>query len=266
MTERRPSRFAAGDRAGHGSRSPGRPPGPAVSRGPVPGAPIKVLVVEDEAAAARLLLDQIAATPGFAVAGHTRSGADALRRMASDDQIDLVLLDIQLPDLSGIDVLRRLRSAGSDLDVMTATVLCDPSLLQTAMALGVVHYLLKPFTAATVLQKLEHYRAFRTRRLAVAGHSVVQQEIDEVFSALRAMALDALPKGVNQESLYAVAAQLRQAEAISATQVAEILGTSRVTARRYLEHLTESGLAKRGSRYGGTGRPEVEYRWSGNDA
>jgi response regulator of citrate/malate metabolism len=227
---------------------------------------IKVLVVEDEAPVARLLVDQIAATSGFAVAGHTRSGADALRRMASVDQIDLVLLDIQLPDVSGIEVLRRLRSAGSDLDVMAATVLRDPSALQAAMSLGVVHYLLKPFTAATVRQKLEHYRTFRMRRLAATGHAVTQQEIDEVFNALRAMALDALPKGVNQESLYAVAAQLRRVGAMSATQVAEILGSSRVTARRYLEHLTESGLAKRGSRYGGTGRPEVEYRWSGHDA
>ena len=262
MTERRPGRFAAGDRAGHGSRPPGRLPGPAASRGPVPGAPIRVLVVEDEAAAARLLLDQIAATPGFAVAGHTRSGADALRQMASDDQIDLVLLDIQLPDLSGIDVLRRLRSAGSDLDVMTVTVLCDPSLLQTAMALGVVHYLLKPFTAATVRQKLEQYRAFHARRLAVAGHAIVQHEIDDVFTALRAMAVDTLPKGVGPESLHAVVAELRRSGAMSATQAAEVLGTSRVTARRYLEYLADAGTVSRTARYGAPGRPENEYRWS----
>jgi response regulator of citrate/malate metabolism len=229
------------------------------------GAPIKVLVVEDEIVAARLLVDQIAAAPGFAVAGHTRSGADGLRQMVADDEVDLVLLDIQLPDMSGMDVLRRLRSTGCNLDVMAVTVLRDPSMLQAAMALGVVHYLLKPFTAATVRQKLEHYRAFRARRLAVAGHPVVQQEIDELFNALRAMAVDPLPKGVSPESLHAVAAQLQLAGAMSAAQVAEILGTSRVTARRYLEHLTESGLAKRGSRYGRTGRPEVEYRWSGDD-
>jgi response regulator of citrate/malate metabolism len=138
-------------------------------------------------------------------------------------------------------------------------------MLQAAMALGVVHYLLKPFTAATVRQKLEHYRVFRARRLEVSGHAVAQQEIDEIFDALRAMTVDALPRGVNRESLHAVAAQLRRSGAVSAAQVAEILGTSRVTARRYLEHLTDSGLAKRGSRYGGAGRPEVEYRWSGDE-
>ena len=230
------------------------------------GAAVRVLVVEDEVVAARLLVEQVAAAPGFRVVGHTPSGAEGLRQMLSCDEIDLVLLDIQLPDMSGMEVLRRLRSTGCNLDVMAVTVLRDPAMLQAAMALGVVHYLLKPFTGATVLQKLEHYRAFRARRFAVAGHPVVQQEIDELFSALRAMAVDPLPKGVSQESLHAVATQLRHSEAMSAAQVADILGTSRVTARRYLEHLVESGLAKRGSRYGRTGRPEFEYRWSGDDA
>ena len=190
-------------------------------------APTKVLVVEDEAAAARVLVDEVAAAHGFAVAGHTCSGADALRKVVSDDEIDLVLLDIQLPDISGMDVLRRLRAAGCDVDVMAVTVLRDPSMLQAAMALGVVHYLLKPFTAATVRQKLEHYRAFRARRIAAAGHAIAQQEIDELFNALRAMAVDTLPAGIGQETLHAVATQLRRSGAMSAAQVAEILGASR---------------------------------------
>jgi response regulator of citrate/malate metabolism len=227
------------------------------------GGPTKVLVVEDEAVAARALVEEIAAAPGFVVAGHTHSGADTLRTLAADDAIDLVLLDIQLPDMSGIDLLRRLRATGCHLDVMVVTVLRDPSVLQAAMALGVVHYLLKPFTAAAVRQKLEQYQAFRTRRLAAGA--VDQQEIDEIFTALRAMAVGALPNGVGQETLHAVATHLRSSGTRSAAQVAETLGTSRVTARRYLEYLTESGLAKRRSRHGRTGRPEVEYRWSDDD-
>jgi response regulator of citrate/malate metabolism len=168
------------------------------------GGPTKVLVVEDEAVAARALVEEIAAAPGFVVAGHTHSGADTLRTLAADDAIDLVLLDIQLPDMSGIDLLRRLRATGCHLDVMVVTVLRDPSVLQAAMALGVVHYLLKPFTAAAVRQKLEQYQAFRTRRLAVTAGAVDQQEIDEIFTALRAMAVGALPNGVGQETLHAV--------------------------------------------------------------
>ena len=60
-------------------------------------APTRVLVVEDEAAAARVLMDEVGAAAGFVVAGHTCSGATALRRVVSDDEVDLVMLDIQLP-------------------------------------------------------------------------------------------------------------------------------------------------------------------------
>jgi response regulator of citrate/malate metabolism len=48
---------------------------------------------------------------------------------------------------------------------------------------------------------------------------------------------------------------------LSATEVATALGASRVTARRYLEHLADAGQVDRRPRYGGSGRPEVEYRW-----
>jgi len=50
-------------------------------------------------------------------------------------------------------------------------------------------------------------------------------------------------------------------ESLSATEVAEAVGTSRVTARRYLEYLANSALVVRRARYGGAGRPEVEYHW-----
>jgi response regulator of citrate/malate metabolism len=43
--------------------------------------------------------------------------------------------------------------------------------------------------------------------------------------------------------------------------MAALVGTSRVTARRYLEHLAETAMVVRGQRLGGTGRPEVTYRW-----
>jgi response regulator of citrate/malate metabolism len=104
---------------------------------------------------------------------------------------------------------------------MAVTVLRDPSMLRAAMALGVVHYLLKPFTAATLRQKLEHYRAFRARRLAGAGHPIVQHEVDEVFTALRAIATHILPTGVGHESLHAVSGQLRRSRVMSAAQIAE---------------------------------------------
>jgi response regulator of citrate/malate metabolism len=199
--------------------------------------------------------------PGFAVAGHVRTGTEALRRLTSD-AVDLVLLDIYLPDMSGLGVLRRMRASGWTVDVIAVTVARDLAVLQASLSLGVVQYLLKPFTFATVRQKLERYSSYRT---ALTEHELViaQQEIDNILNTLRDDT-GALPKGVIRESLHAVVAALKQLEGekgLSAAEVAGILGASRITARRYLEYLAHSGLVLRHPRYGTTGRPEMEYRW-----
>jgi response regulator of citrate/malate metabolism len=71
-----------------------------------------------------------------------------------------------------------------------------------------------------------------------------------------------LPKGMGRETLDAVVAVVRAAhEGLSAAQTAELIGASRITARRYLEYLADTGLVDRAPRYGGAGRPELEYRW-----
>ena len=69
------------------------------------------------------------------------------------------------------------------------------------------------------------------------------------------------PKGISEESLRAVVAAVRAGGGMSAAEVAAALGVSRVTARRYLEHLVVTGLVHRGARYQGAGRPELEYTW-----
>ncbi len=126
---------------------------------------------------------------------------------------------------------------------------------------GVVLYLLKPFTFATFRAKLEQYASYRAR-LAAAPDEVVQDEVDQLFGSLRPASGSAPPKGMSPETLRDVTAALRDAAApMSATEVAEAVGASRVTARRYLEHLAETGQAERRPRYGGSGRPEMEYAW-----
>lgn len=94
---------------------------------------------------------------------------------------------------------------------------------------------------------------------------IAQSDVDGLFDSLRSP-VDAggLPKGVSRESLDPVAATLVEAGSgarRTAVETAELVGVSRVTARRYLEHLAETGLAERALRYGATGRPQVEYRW-----
>jgi response regulator of citrate/malate metabolism len=185
-----------------------------------------------------------------------------MRFLSGDRRVDLLLLDMHLPDGHGLGLLQRLRSAGHLCDVIAVTSARDADVVRHAITQGVVLYLLKPFTFATFRAKLEQYARYRAE-LAAAPRDVAQDEVDRLLGSLRPSASGVrLPKGMSQESLQRVTDALRGAEAaLSATEVAESLGSSRVTARRYLEHLADAGLAERAPRYGGSGRPEVEYRW-----
>jgi response regulator of citrate/malate metabolism len=188
-------------------------------------------------------------------------GAAAIRLLGNRSlRIDLVLLDMYLPDMHGLDVVRAMRTAGNRADVIAVTSARDLEVVRAAVSQGVVQYLLKPFTFAALRGKLERYAAYRQQ----LGGDVAsgQQEVDRMLATLRGNDTNSLPKGMSPDSLDAVVAVLRpSAKSLSSTQVAAMVGASRVTARRYLEHLADSGLVIRRSRYGSAGRPEVEYRW-----
>jgi response regulator of citrate/malate metabolism len=222
--------------------------------------PVRVLVVEDEAIAAQAHAEYVGRVGGFEVAGVARSGVEALRHLAGDPEIDLVLLDMHLPDVHGLELLQRIRLDGHVCDVMAVTSARDLDVVKRAVAQGVVHYVLKPFTFAGLRAKLQQYAAYR-EQLGSSEPQVVQGEVDQLLALLRPATAE-LPKGLSPETLRVVTERLRGSEAgLSAAEVAEAAGTARVTARRYLEHLADRGLAERHSRYGGGGRPEVEYRW-----
>jgi response regulator of citrate/malate metabolism len=224
---------------------------------------IDVLIVEDDPLSAEALAEYVGRVPGFAVAAHARTGGEAMKRLAAL-HVDLVFLDIHLPDTSGLDVLRRLRGAGNTVDVVAVTRARDLAVVRAAVAFGVTHYLVKPFTYGAVRQRLEAYRAYRDR--ATGGEPLLaQRDVDDLVRGLRdAGTPGGPPKGISEESLRAVVAAVRSGTgAVSAAEVAATLGVSRVTARRYLEHLVESGLVHRRPRYAGSGRPELEYSWPG---
>ncbi len=223
---------------------------------------VRVLVVEDEQLAAEAHAAYVGRVPGFELAGVARSAGDAARFLESDSKVDLLLLDMHLPDGHGLGLLQRLRAQGHLIDVIAVTSARDAEVVRHAVAQGVVLYLLKPFAFAAFRAKLEQYATYRDG-LAAATPELAQDEVDRLLDPLRASAgLPDLPKGMSPETLTAVSTALRDAgTGLSASEVAAAVGASRVTVRRYLEHLADSGVVARRPRYGGGGRPEVEYRW-----
>jgi response regulator of citrate/malate metabolism len=220
--------------------------------------PIAVLVVDDEQVIAQAHAQYVARVPGFAVAGVVNSGAETLR-FVRDRRADLVLLDFNLPDLGGLEVCRRLRAARASCDVIAVTSNRDLAAVREAVSLGVVQYLLKPFAFSAMREKLERYRDYRDQ-VGADGAVAAQSEVDRAFAVLRSAPAASLPSGLSGETLEAVSRHV-QGEPASALEVATACGVSRVTARRYLEHLTQSGLLERRQRHRGSGRPEIEYSW-----
>lgn len=221
---------------------------------------VRVLVVEDEELAAEAHAAYTVRVEGFEVAGVVRSAAEAARFLAGDPGVDLILLDLHLPDGHGLGLLQKLRAAGHRCDVIAVTSARDVDVVRHAVTQGVVLYLLKPFTFETFRTKLQQYAAYRAE-LAATSPQVAQDEVDRLIATLR-QSPGGLPKGMSTETMREVTAALRAAgRPLSATEASELVGTSRVTARRYLEHLADTGQVERHQRYGGGGRPEVEYRW-----
>jgi response regulator of citrate/malate metabolism len=231
--------------------------------------PVRVLVVDDDFAVASVHRGYVDSVPGFEVVGQASTGAEAIAA-ADTLQPDLVLLDIYLPDMSGIDVLRSLRSSSrAPVDVIVISAARELETVRDAMVSGVVHYLVKPFSRATLKERLEAYASHRAevlRRTTGPERDLEQGDVDRMLQVRhRTMTATPLPKGLSARTLELVASELRNsgADDLSAGEVAQRCGMARVSARRYLEHLERVGLAVVRPRYGAAGRPENGYRWAG---
>ncbi|MEU1387395.1 MULTISPECIES: response regulator [unclassified Nonomuraea] len=217
---------------------------------------VRVLVVDDDFMVARIHGGYVARVPGFEVVAVAHTGADALAAVA-ELRPDLVLLDIYLPDMSGLEVLKAI----DDVDVLMISAARDVATVREAMRGGAVNYLIKPFTAAALTERLRQYADTR-RRLTAIGPQARQDDVDRLFGAPKQPV--PVPKGLSPATCALVAQALREAgRDLSAAETAELTGLSRVSARRYLEHLCASGRAELHPRYGTAGRPEHRYRWLG---
>jgi response regulator of citrate/malate metabolism len=220
---------------------------------------IQTLVVDDDYRVADLHCAYVERVNGFAVAGRAHTGAEALRAV-DELRPDLVLLDIYLPDMSGLEVLQKLREDDHPpVDVISVTAAREVESLRAAMRGGVVHYLIKPFLFKTFEEKLLSYAAAHARMTRIG--QAEQTDVDRIFGALRTARSEPLPKGLSDSTLDLIVQALgRSQSGLAAAAVADAAGVSRVTARRYLDHLCQLGKAELTMRYGGPGRPEHRYR------
>ena len=223
-------------------------------------SPVRTLIVDDDFRVAKIHAAYVAKTEGFAAIGEAHSATDAL------DQVDalrpdLVLMDVHLPDGDGLGVIRKLMERAEHPDCIVITASRDVSTVRTAMQLGAVHYLVKPFGYTALQERLTAYRGLRLR-MASLQDEADQSDVDALFELLRGpAAVRALPaKGHSAPTLELVRNAVRATPGgVSATEIADRVGVSRPTAQRYLSYLTEHGVVRLRLKYGATGRPEHRY-------
>jgi response regulator of citrate/malate metabolism len=220
---------------------------------------VRTLIVDDDFMVAKVHRAYTERVAGFEVVGVAHSGAEALDAVERL-RPDLVVLDIYLPDMSGLEVLHELRRRQAAVDAIMVTAARDVQSLRSAMAGGALRYIVKPFNFERYSETLQTYQRFAGRRSAL--DEVEQEDVDRLFAAIAVSAEQNLPKNLNRPTLELVVRCLReqQADTVSALEVAEGTGVSRGTARRYLEYLEAQGRVVLELRYGSAGRPEHRYR------
>ncbi len=222
---------------------------------------ITVLVVDDDFRVARIHSAFVDRIEGFRTVAVAHTGADALRA-ARTLRPDLILLDLYLPDVFGLDLISQIRVVGVDSDVIVISAANESHTVERAVKVGVASYLLKPFTVDDLAARLTEYRSqHRGSQHRTLGH---QADVDRIFGRAE-QAAATLPKGMSAETADLVLAALdQQTEEMSAQECADAIGVSRVSARRYLEHFVQQGRLQVSLRYGSRGRPERRYHLTGD--
>jgi response regulator of citrate/malate metabolism len=214
-----------------------------------------VLVVDDDFMVAEIHRRFVEQVDGFRAVGVARSGTEALSA-AREFRPQLILLDVYLPDMTGLEVLQRLRSEGDRVGVIMITAARELDTVKGALDGGAADYLIKPFEFPQLKAKLEAFAARADALETAAG--VDQSLIDSLFGGHAAIS-QVLPKGLGAETGRLVLDAVRDAGEVSAAECADLVGISRVSARRYLEHYLSTGALELRLQYG-AGRPERRYR------
>ncbi len=223
----------------------------------------RVLIAEDDPQIAEIQRRFIERIDHFEVIGISHSTRDA-EDMAEVLKPDLVLLDIHFPDGSGLDLLKQLRSNNACCDVIMITAAKEVDSLSEALRLGVFDYVLKPLVYDRLEQSLIQYREHR-QTLTHTRDKLSQQTVDQLLprnrkSSASTPATIQLPKGIDRITLDKIRTVFSERNsALSAEQVGEAIGSSRTTARRYLEFLVGQQELKADINYGSVGRPERHY-------
>ncbi|MBT2667416.1 MULTISPECIES: response regulator [Bacillaceae] len=223
---------------------------------------IRVLLIEDDPMVQEVNKQFIERLPAFKVVDTASNGLEGLEKIRQSKP-DLVILDIFMPSLNGVDTLYQIRKEQIDVDVIIISAANDQKTIRKMMQNGAFDYLIKPFKFDRLKHTLEQYFAFRME--VEPDHQISQTQLDRILfqnkTHSEASPKYDVPKGLNGATLEQVTKFIKtQPGSLSAEEVADGIGIARVTARRYLEYLHGEEVLQLDVQYGSIGRPVNRYR------
>jgi len=227
----------------------------------------KVLIVEDDPMVAMINEQYVTKNPDFEIAASCRNGKDALDFLAAN-KVDLVVLDVFMPYMDGIETLKKIRENNYQTEVIMVTAANDTSTLEQTMNLGVVDYLIKPFALERFQVALEKFAAKASTFNKCKEGILDQNSIDSIISggvkgnlAAGTTATNSLPKGIQQKTLETIEKYFKENPGLqSGDTVAGKLGLSIVTVRHYLNYMVENHQLAETINYETGGRPCMLYK------
>ncbi len=221
---------------------------------------INVVILEDDPMVLELHRQYIGKVNGFSLLGCAADG-DAGLKLIGRQRPHLAVVDIYMPGMSGLEILKQTRKQGWNTDIILVTAAHDTDSVQQGIQYGAVDYIIKPFTFPRFKKALEQYRNYFDK-LRAGGKSVSQQDIDALKTAAgQNIRKNALPKGLQRTTLDLILGHLRHKSSyFTAPEIAATLGISRITVKRYLNFLHESGYLQETLAYGPVGRPQQKFQ------
>lgn len=218
----------------------------------------RVLIVEDDPMVAMINEQYIKRNKQFEVVGKCSDGSSALSFLETQ-KVDLLILDVYMPKMNGFETLRSIRNKQITVDAIMVTAANDRDSLEEALHLGVVDYLVKPFTFDRFQMALEKYIAQNNALKDV--DTLSQKCIDHIIDQSGKKHRELFPKGIQERTLQTIMEYLKSHPGTWSTgdEIAERIGLTSVTVRRYMNYLTQSGKVIAEMNYETGGRPCMRY-------
>lgn len=220
---------------------------------------INVLIVDDDPMVAELNKRYVKSVKGFEVIGIAANGEEAFKYF-NKGQIDLLILDIYMPQIDGLKLLKELRKRCIMIDVILVTASKEAPNIDLALKLGAVDYLIKPFEYERIKNSLESY--LKRHELLNKREIVQQKELDQITKGSDTKR-ESSQKGIHGKTLESIRSYMKEHSVtfLSTEELAEAMNLSKVSVRRYLDYLQSIGEVEVKIEYGSIGRPSNQYRY-----